>query len=391
MDFRRQTLKTGRLGAAGLALCAGSLLWATPAVDAQTPSPIGAETISTEAASVSDAAAEVEAAVVDAGFNITSVIEHDSIIRSKTDIDLRPTQLVIFENPAVDGELLRANRAVGLDLPQKILVWEDVDGTVKISYNKASYVADRHGLDGLSSELRKMDATTAGLVRNIGSEATAGATSDATTTAPPPTVAEVDAPSDDTAAELPVTGASSTVMMIGTSILLLSSGGALMFVSRRRVGGVTVVLALVVAATAVPVASPERVEAQTSDNGVITVVSEHGVQFTLEQVREAAANNKFGVLLTVAQSSGDMDELPPTFLVMLGRPAINGPILEANQTTGIDLPQKMLVWEDESGATLITYNDPSYLEERHSLDNASDSLDELGDLLGTIAEEAASA
>ncbi len=393
-----QRFGRSRNALAALALATGSLMLLGPAAEAQTSNPLGARTVRTEIGSVDQAVEAIEARLSEAGLNVTAVVEHDKIIESKTDIKLRPTRLIIFENPAVDGEVLRANRAAGIDLPQKILVWKDDDGLVKLSYNTANYIADRHGIDQVSSIWSEMDNVSDSLVRNLTAPAASGVSADDDSAAndpldppatePAPTTAPATAPEP---AQLPVTGPSSTAILLGVSLVMLAGGATLVVVSRKRVGTTAVVLAFVVAATAVPASAPDSADAQQEDRGTITVASDHEVADTLQRVRDAAANNKFGVLLTIAQSSGDSADLPPTFLVLLGRPSINGPILEASQTTGLDLPQKMLVWEDEDGTAQITYNDPSYLETRHRLGDAMASLDELEGLLGTIADEAAGA
>jgi uncharacterized protein (DUF302 family) len=45
--------------------------------------------------------------------------------------------------------------------------------------------------------------------------------------------------------------------------------------------------------------------------------------------------------------------------------------MQASQTMGIDLPLKVLVWQDEAGVTWLSYNDPDWLARRHALDNES--------------------
>jgi uncharacterized protein (DUF302 family) len=59
---------------------------------------------------------------------------------------LRPTTLVIFGNPAAGTALMQAKQTAGIDLPLKAVVWEDADGTVKLTYNDPAWIAARHGL-----------------------------------------------------------------------------------------------------------------------------------------------------------------------------------------------------------------------------------------------------
>ena len=59
--------------------------------------------------------------------------------------------------------------------------------------------------------------------------------------------------------------------------------------------------------------------------------------------------------------------LRPTELLIFGNAKGGTPLMQSNQTIGIDLPLKALVWEDASGATWLSYNDPSWLAKRHGL------------------------
>jgi uncharacterized protein (DUF302 family) len=59
--------------------------------------------------------------------------------------------------------------------------------------------------------------------------------------------------------------------------------------------------------------------------------------------------------------------LRPTELLVFGSPKGGTPLMQSAQTIGIDLPLKVLVWQDASGKTWLSYNDPSWLVERHGL------------------------
>lgn len=58
-------------------------------------------------------------------------------------------------------------------------------------------------------------------------------------------------------------------------------------------------------------------------------------------------------------------QLRPTEVLIFGNPAGGTPLMVCSQSIGIDLPQKALVWQDESGQVLLAYNDPAYLARRH--------------------------
>lgn len=58
----------------------------------------------------------------------------------------------------------------------------------------------------------------------------------------------------------------------------------------------------------------------------------------------------------------------PTQSVIFGNPKVGTPLMQCSQTVAIDLPQKALIWQDETGQVWLTYNDPQYLEVRHGID-----------------------
>lgn len=60
------------------------------------------------------------------------------------------------------------------------------------------------------------------------------------------------------------------------------------------------------------------------------------------------------------------------------------PLMQAERTVGIDLPQKVLVWVDDAG-THVTYNDPAYLAERHGITGQQQNLEMISGLLASIA------
>jgi uncharacterized protein (DUF302 family) len=96
-----------------------------------------------EAGSVKEVANRVEAVVKEKGLNLFSRIDHAKGAK-KADLELRPTELLIFGNPKVGTPLMQCQQTAGIDLPQKILVWEDSDAQVWITYNDPNYLAQRH-------------------------------------------------------------------------------------------------------------------------------------------------------------------------------------------------------------------------------------------------------
>ncbi|MEM8604355.1 MAG: DUF302 domain-containing protein [Cyanobacteria bacterium P01_H01_bin.121] len=81
-------------------------------------------------------------------------------------------------------------------------------------------------------------------------------------------------------------------------------------------------------------------------------------------------------------------ELRPTQLIIFGNPKVGTPLMQCNQQTAIDLPQKALIWEDEAGQVWMSYNDPQYLGQRHTLDACAEVLGRIEMVLANLVNAA---
>jgi uncharacterized protein (DUF302 family) len=91
--------------------------------------------------------ARLVAALEAKGITIFARIDHAAGAAS-VGLPLRPTTLLAFGNPAAGTPLMQAAQTAGIDLPLKALVWQDADGSVRLSYNDPSWVAVRHAIGG---------------------------------------------------------------------------------------------------------------------------------------------------------------------------------------------------------------------------------------------------
>ncbi len=114
-----------------------------------------------------------------------------------------------------------------------------------------------------------------------------------------------------------------------------------------------------------------------ADNGLITKKSAHSVNDTANRFATIIEEKGITVFARVDHSANakkvDKD-LRPTELIIFGNPKVGTPLMQCSQTTAIDLPQKALVWEDDKGDVWFTYNDPSYLKDRHQLGEQCDKV-----------------
>jgi uncharacterized protein (DUF302 family) len=79
------------------------------------------------------------------GVKLFALIDHSGEAE-QAGLHMRPTKLLIFGNPKAGTPLMLASPSAAIDLPLKLLVWEDAEARVWISYNSAAYLQTRHGL-----------------------------------------------------------------------------------------------------------------------------------------------------------------------------------------------------------------------------------------------------
>ena len=85
-------------------------------------------------------------AIVKAGMTVFARVDH-AANAAGVGLSLRPTELVMFGNPANGTILMQDEQSAGLDLPLRALAWEDENGEVWLTYNDLHWVAERHELD----------------------------------------------------------------------------------------------------------------------------------------------------------------------------------------------------------------------------------------------------
>jgi len=95
------------------------------------------------------------------GVAVFALIDHSGEAE-KARMKMRPTKLLIFGNPKAGTPLMLAAPSCATDLPLKLLVWEDANRKVWISYNSLAYLKERHGLpDELMSNIAVIEALAA--------------------------------------------------------------------------------------------------------------------------------------------------------------------------------------------------------------------------------------
>ena len=243
--------------------------------------------------------------------NISIIAEVNHTANAQSiDETLRDTRVIMFGNPTLGTPLMQENQLAGLDLPQKMLVYQDKDSNVFVSYNGTEYLAARHSGVGGASTLQQIKGALAGFTEN----ATNG------------------------------------------SVAENSSTGI------------------------------------TNKDGIITLVSNNDFNITYNNLRNAVVDNSALTLfaeLNHQENAPNEGDLNPSRVIIFGNPELGTPLMKNSQTTAIDLPQKILVWEKEDGTVNISYNNPDFLSERHGITGNEDTLQQIKSALNNLAIDAA--
>ena len=110
--------------------------------------------------------------------------------------------------------------------------------------------------------------------------------------------------------------------------------------------------------------------APNADTGIVNIASKHSVDQTVEKLEEIL-KAKGVKLFALVDHSGEAAkagmQMRPTKLLIFGNPKGGTPLMIASPSIAIDLPLKILVWEDGNGKVWVSYNSLAYLQARHHL------------------------
>lgn len=128
--------------------------------------------------------------------------------------------------------------------------------------------------------------------------------------------------------------------------------------------------------------------------GIVKKISQQSFTDTYNKLRTIIDSNPNLTILFELDHQANASkvelELPPTKIIFFGNPRLGTPLMKAGNLTGLDLPQKMLVAERD-GEVTISYNDPIFLQERHSLQGVDEVLQKVIGALDKISTMATQA
>ena len=144
----------------------------------------------------------------------------------------------------------------------------------------------------------------------------------------------------------------------------------------------------------VPVSTQTTQPAETvkeNVKGLTTVASAFSPKETMDRLEADIRAKGLTVFARIDDAAGAEEvglTLRPTELIIFGNARGGTPLMQASQTAGIDLPLKALVWQDAAGKTWISYEEPSWIVQRHHLGIKAGIIDKLAAALSVIVQAA---
>ena len=136
---------------------------------------------------------------------------------------------------------------------------------------------------------------------------------------------------------------------------------------------------------------PVLADIAAHDSGLVTVSSPYDVEETSDRLEDIIIEKGLTLFARIDHASNAVKvdlELPPTQLLILGNPKVGTPLMQCASTTAIDLPQKILVYQDDNNQTQIVYNQPEYLKQRHHIEGCDEILEKVTQALNGITQAA---
>ena len=126
--------------------------------------------------------------------------------------------------------------------------------------------------------------------------------------------------------------------------------------------------------------------------GLISLASGYGPMETANRLASGIKARGMTIFARIDHAAGAAEvglPLRPTELLIFGNAKGGTPLMQSSQMIGIDLPLKALVWQDQSGKTWVSYNDPGWLARRHGLGpEVEAATNAMAAGIGAIATEA---
>jgi len=128
-----------------------------------------------------------------------------------------------------------------------------------------------------------------------------------------------------------------------------------------------------------------------ADTDLVTLPSAHGANETVERLKALLDQKKIHVFADIDHAAGAKEvglALRPTQVLIFGNPRAGTPLMQSQQTIGLDLPLRLVVWEDDSGKVWVTYRRVAALARHHKVTGREDAVKSLDDGLAALINAA---
>jgi uncharacterized protein (DUF302 family) len=129
----------------------------------------------------------------------------------------------------------------------------------------------------------------------------------------------------------------------------------------------------------------------SSIEGLTSIPGGLGPKETMDRLEDEIRAKGLMIFARIDHAAGAEEvglPLAPTNLIIFGNARGGTPLMQSVQTVGIDLPLKILVWQDAANNTWLSYNEPRWIAQRHGVAGVESTIDKMADLLAAIAREA---
>ena len=125
--------------------------------------------------------------------------------------------------------------------------------------------------------------------------------------------------------------------------------------------------------------------------GLVTIESKSSVKDTGDKLVKALEEKGIKVAARIDHAAGAKAaglDLPPTEVIMFGNPKLGTPLMQAERTAGLDLPMKVLIWQDAKGKVWVGYLSPAQLKKRYAIKGNEEVLKTMTGALDAFAKAA---
>ncbi len=131
----------------------------------------------------------------------------------------------------------------------------------------------------------------------------------------------------------------------------------------------------------------------TADDSLVKYESIYSVKETADRFENIAKSKGLTVFNRIdhQQNAANVGlELRPTEVIIFGNPKVGTPLMQCSQDVAIDLPQKVMITEDSNNKVWLSYNNPNYLVQRHSIEGCDEVIKKVSGVLGALSSASVS-